>query len=795
MQNIALADFSGGLVLNADQTRIPENASPAMNNLIVDRGTLRTRYGQSRVCPLTLSNPARALFEFIDPALSNAVQWVVASANQLFSFVPAAGGTPTMTQLGTDAINGTNKIRAVQFRTIGDNRLYLCDGVNPVQYWEPSNAPAALISLTDQVAPTITPFVGAAEAYGALTYEAPYNVFPGKEVYSFAYTYTYNVEGVTVESDLSPVGQTTLYGYLDPIDYFSFACSLYETPLGLLVPSDGVHTPTIPAGVTGYNLYALGPNLGTGSQYVQLQVASTPISGGGPGTNAGYYLSIPSTPVIFEPYVNTPPVGCTLLMEWRNRMIYAKGNIAYFSDVADPTRTPLQALADMSTTYGFYLEIGSAGDIVGMFTQGEVPFFLKTRGLLYVLGYDANTIQEPVKGNMSVGCVSHETIVEVPGGHIWLDNNNLWFLPAGSNQPVRKFDHYTFDQFTLDQKQRAFAVYDDDQDIYALTFPAPANAAAGTLYLYANDARVNGTGQASGVNPPSNGSGVNMNNGNTPFLVETLGQVPAFCDIQTVALYVAVQSEPFAFDFVIGGVHYPQIASGEGYVTSAPLTTNPHTGLPWTQNDLNELQISATANFVFWGDIVQMALLVTYSPPDCGGTALYYHVSTGDITPHANLPGGCGLYSAYVDNPGSYVLDSAIASGATYAMFRLHVGVTLDTGLALAQPIPFSWQSKAFLSGNDLVSVELVNAIAALDGEGVSLNLSLLGFNGSLALATLGSSKTALPGGMTPDSLGQCKWRPNSPALAVYAILLSGESSTGAEIVAVLLQTSGQGGR
>lgn len=504
MQSQAIADFGGGYRKNVDPTGLSANESPDMVNLVIDRGTLMTRFGRVRqgAYPATspaLSVPVRGIWEFVDSDLSGVsgfasnCAWVIACGSNLFACTAAGQLFTSFVTLGTNPISATNKIRAAQCATIGDDRLYLVDGVNPVQYWEPTatesdgntslpGAATALVSLVDQVAPFVAPaisfcFTNASPSvpYVSASENSTY-CFQGQQIYQFACTYLYTEGGNTLESDIGPIA--SLDTNMTGLSYFA-GLSINEAS------GTGFDPGSLPTGVTGFNLYAMGAGLGNGSQWVQMTITSTlVIPNGQDAVSTWYLLNLPANLVILDPYLNAPPVGCSLLFPWRSRMIYVMGNVAYYSNVGDPTRCPQQTLASMSTTYGFYIQIGNAGNIVSAFALGEITYYLLARGMYVVYGYDATTIQEPAEHDSEVGCISHESLCKVPGvGAIWLDLNDIWLF-TGQGKPTCLVDHWMLDQFTLSQKQGAFAVYDSDQSVYMLTFPGTGDCGAVALWYH-----------------------------------------------------------------------------------------------------------------------------------------------------------------------------------------------------------------------------------------------------------------------------------------------------------------------
>jgi len=150
------------------------------------------------------------------------------------------------------------------------------------------------------------------------TYDPPYQVLVGPNTYQVAYTYVYDLDGVTTESPLSPIAK--VYDSLPATSNGNSICTAlqinvtdYGTGGGHLwlptIADSGV-PPIAPTGatLTSYNLYVLGVSIGNGSQWVQF----TPDS-----PTAGYiYASLPSELTIRDQYVNAPPVGCTTLCAW-----------------------------------------------------------------------------------------------------------------------------------------------------------------------------------------------------------------------------------------------------------------------------------------------------------------------------------------------------------------------------------------------------------------------------------------------------------------------------------------------
>jgi len=195
-------------------------------------------------------------------------------------------------------------------------------------------------------------------------------------------------------------------------------------------------------GTTDY-LYMGRERIGTGDTTVTYTFTTPPVDG---------------TP-IHETYLNRPPVGCSLLMEWFGRMVYAKGDVLYVSNPADAERIPLLTDDLYPADYGTWMRIGSDGDaITGLGKLGTFLVVFKSRSVWLVSG-DGWAEYQRMQIDAVHGCVRHESIISAENLIAWAGPDGLFYFDG------QRVDEFTavrgaYQSVAAADRAGAFSAYD-----------------------------------------------------------------------------------------------------------------------------------------------------------------------------------------------------------------------------------------------------------------------------------------------------------------------------------------------
>lgn len=191
----------------------------------------------------------------------------------------------------------------------------------------------------------------------------------------------------------------------------------------------------------------------------------------------------PQPPIYGDLYVQAPPVGCTMLREWKGRMLYAKADTLYISNWDDAEHVPLTPMEQVPVHYGGWMRVGADGkDITGIGVLGSYAVVFKENGCFLVEGDSPPFVWLPL--NREIGCDSHETIRQVEGNLLtWAGNNSVWAwdgqqvfaLGADPNDrktsPIGALLREYADDYGKELMTDAFSVYDPVNQRYILTLP------------------------------------------------------------------------------------------------------------------------------------------------------------------------------------------------------------------------------------------------------------------------------------------------------------------------------------
>jgi hypothetical protein len=286
--------------------------------------------------------------------------------------------------------------------------------------------------------------------------------------YDCCYTYSRYVDSTTFDE-----------GIASPVYSLHLAAA---SNLHVVAPVDvGAELSSDPSDQDHIYIYIRGGNLGT----AWWRVKDIPYTG--ETSMAADITAFDLNAANLDPYIQRPPAACSLLCAWQGRMVYAKGDTLYFSNWDDPEHVPQDVLLETPATYGGWVRIGEdGGAITGLGQLGSYLVIFKQHGVWLTQG----DISDPstfaiVNISSSHGCLAHETIQQLDGMLLaWAERHTVAYwdgqqfgeLGQISREmpcPVAALVAAKSDN----QHQLAFAVYDQREKRYLLTFPDEAEPA------------------------------------------------------------------------------------------------------------------------------------------------------------------------------------------------------------------------------------------------------------------------------------------------------------------------------
>jgi hypothetical protein len=449
MKQHTFRDFQEGYRGDLEPDRLPPDASPDCVNVRTTTGVLQPRPGFVTHCLLPEVEPAagcRALLQYVptDPsydmprliAVIGTGVYATATADQTFE---------TYVDFET-TVHPTNRIRMAQY----GNAVYLVDGSGPVQKLTPATGDVELLEALPApgTAPTLSPSAGAT------------NPLPAGD-YTFGYCYGFLD------------GETTRWGPLTAAAASFLPGELYDAiDVTLLVDDQGDGQ-----AVDRVRLFAMTPLNPTVFRLI-----------------ASWGPPAPASPVTFtfeadtplgetsDDYLPPPPEGCSIILEWNDRMVYVGPGVGeaattphdtlYFSNLFAPEKVCVDLPPDPPDHYGGAYPIGQdQAPILGLGKLGNFLLPLKERAAWLASGWSPSDFRFDEQGEVH-GCVAHETVQNLGGNLlVWESADSVWawdgqkFFELGA--PVRNLVQAESDA----GRRAAFAVYDPDQRLYALAIP------------------------------------------------------------------------------------------------------------------------------------------------------------------------------------------------------------------------------------------------------------------------------------------------------------------------------------
>jgi hypothetical protein len=182
---------------------------------------------------------------------------------------------------------------------------------------------------------------------------------------------------------------------------------------------------------------------------------------------------------ILDAYIGSPPKGCSVIGEHRNRVLYAKDDALYIANLGDPTRVPQEALLLMYDQYGGTQRIGrDGGAITALGVLGTMTLIFKAHSITSLTGQFANDIAFlPVHDKY--GTQSAESVQTVRGAVVWLDTSGtvcqfdgqtireVGALAEGYGCPIAP----ALRAIPAEDRADAFAVVDPANRYYLLVIP------------------------------------------------------------------------------------------------------------------------------------------------------------------------------------------------------------------------------------------------------------------------------------------------------------------------------------
>ena len=292
--------------------------------------------------------------------------------------------------------------------------------------------------------------------------------------YQVCYTYRVWKRDGFYEGPASPIGKLTIAGDTDTIS----ADHIY-------VPND---YPFL-FGVDSVRLYLRGPEEGA----TFFLVNETPIWTTGFQTKVmlvrdpeqGFPLFGAD---ILDEYNFRPPVGCSHLARFRDRMVYLKGDLAYISSSewrdhgAGIDRVPGNlSFNDTPDDIGGHVRVGKDGaPLTGLAVMGMDLYLFKERGVWRMTGESALSDFGLFPVDDTAGCVSQESITVIGGNLFWLGLGGMVYHWDGSTltrigQPI-----YQTIMALGSACTEAVATFDPTNLWYDLRIPATAHTDLGS---------------------------------------------------------------------------------------------------------------------------------------------------------------------------------------------------------------------------------------------------------------------------------------------------------------------------
>ena len=539
------------------------------------------------------------------------------------------------------------------------------------------------------------------------------SVFLADTDYEFYYTYVYTAD----ESAGSPHGPTEGNGggiYHTPSDIMlvPLGLTIHTTIDTLVDPPDYVY------------LYARG---GTSSYYKRIgEYTVQALDTVHDFTWDGLYSQ---TAAISNEYISRPPLGCTMLTEWRGRMVYA-GNVPgesgakdalLISNLDDPDLVPtnVSSLMDVPLTYGGWARVGRDGKAVtGLGKLGSYLLAFKERGVWVVAGEVGQPDFTIPPISTVRGCVAHETICQVDGNMlVWLEDDSVWGWDGQEFHNIGKPISTLVKAHSTTVKRAAFAAYDPVRRWYVLTAPRTALTIA---------ASPSGAVRTSNVVTITTSTAHGLAVGDT----------------------VVIEGCTSSFNGVFT-------------IVSVPLTTT----FTYAQTAANGTGGSGSV---------------------CGSISYVWHPWIADDgreyrgwTTFTGQPGGALLYAHHAATAGLYAGDLYGLAGAGY-LYRLNTGTTDETSSNTALSIIWVRRGKAYSLPftSRFKDIRKVVATVSLSEPLTTLTMGIR-INGNTTDATSRACDVQDAPGQGAKSV----WYPAPIAdVACYQLGMSGTSSVGGEI-------------
>lgn len=181
-----------------------------------------------------------------------------------------------------------------------------------------------------------------------------------------------------------------------------------------------------------------------------------------------------------------PPTACTLLMEHQGRMVYVGAqpfasatstrDTLYFSDLFDPETVRQNTPPAVTDATGTYIRIGTDGqEVLALGRLGTYLFAFKRRGV-YVLTGSGSVLPDQTRDyqvqqlSHEVGCISHESVVDIEGALYWLSEDTVWRMAAGGlPEEVGQGIRPDIQALSAAYKADASAAYDRTHRTYVVT--------------------------------------------------------------------------------------------------------------------------------------------------------------------------------------------------------------------------------------------------------------------------------------------------------------------------------------
>lgn len=410
---LQLSDFAGGIRRDLNTQQIPINATTDCANVDIHTGAIAVRGGRvvhSALPSDTLTVGARDIVQYVPPAnfTDPVTRFVCVVGDKLYATDSTTQTFSTSVKLNTTLTSATCQVRFQQFGAY----FYFVDGVSSVKKCFGQEVDNTLVTtLTGKTRATIPCTVSSSTSGTDVLLSGDYYC---------CYKWSHG-------------GNDSMWS--EPIRY-SLSTGTTAKSLIITVPSTAwTQADTDVLSFIVKSPYRLDEWVLCDQRVILGGVIDLP-----------QHLDFISTTVTsstgsLEPALETPPLGCSNLIEWQSRMVYVGAypydttgaDTLYISDLSNPESCRVKAVIDPADDMGTFVRVGSDGlPITAMARIGSYLFVAKNKGCWLLDGYSPATFSLR-QVSSSIGCVNQNTLAYTPNGIIFV-----------SDQSVISFDGSTF---------------------------------------------------------------------------------------------------------------------------------------------------------------------------------------------------------------------------------------------------------------------------------------------------------------------------------------------------------------